>query len=310
MRLPVALFLLAALPAVAAEPPAAAPAAEPGFARLQLGAYTVVALSDGTFTMPAAQLLIEDRPGIVKTLLGRAGYGDTVPGAVNAFLIDTGDKRVLIDAGGGALLGPGLGQVPAQLRAAGYAPEQIDEIWLTHLHPDHVGGLVHDGQAVYPKAIVRAEDRELAFWLDKTANQPKVDDSVKGAFDGAAASLAPYRASGRVQTFKPGATLLPGIRAVDLAGHTAGHTAYRVTSRGQTLLVWGDTMHVAAVQFADPKVTIHFDSTPAQAEAARARVFAEAARDGEWIAAAHIAFPGLGHVRRDGAAYAWQPLTP
>lgn len=286
----------------AAEP--TAPSAEAGVYRMKLGAFTVVALSDGDFALPTRQLLIEDRPGRVAALLARNGLPADVPTATNAYLIDTGRKRVLVDAGSGGLLGPDLGKLTARLRAAGYAPEQIDEVLITHLHPDHVGGLSSEGRRVFPDATVRVDADESAFWLDK-ANAPKVDDSVKGAFDGAIASLQPYQAAGRIKTFKAGMQLAPGIRAVELRGHTAGHTAYRVESQGETLLLWGDVVHVQAVQFPAPQVTIHFDSTPAAAEATRERAYADAARQGYWVAGSHLAFPGIGHVVTHDGRYAW-----
>lgn len=300
-----ALLVLGGAPSAIAAAPAAETAGA-GFYRLPLGKFTVIALADGLFQMPARKLLIDDHPGAAEALLDKAGYTDTVPTSVNAFLIDTGSKRVLIDTGTGAPAGSGLGEVLAHLRAAGYAPEQIDEVLITHLHGDHAGGLAKDGHAVFPNAVLRLEQREADFWLDK-ANQDKADASVRGSFDTAAAALAPYRAAGHLKTFAPGATLEPGITALDTAGHTPGHASYRIESGGKTMLVWGDLLHVAAVQFPDPKVTIHFDSTPAQAEAIREKVLAEAANNGEWIAAAHIAFPGIGHITATGSGYVWEP---
>ncbi|NGY05744.1 MBL fold metallo-hydrolase [Solimonas terrae] len=269
-----------------------------GFYRLPLGKFTVTALADGSFDMPAPKLLIEDQPGIVKQLLGAAGYGDTVPTSINGFLIDTGSKRVLIDTGSGGAMGPTTGKLLEHLRAAGYDPAQIDEILITHLHPDHFGGLTHDGRMVFPNAVLRMSAAELKFWVD----------DAKTASADARAALAPYRAAGHLQPFAAGATLDPGITAVDTRGHTAGHSSYRIESEGKTLLVWGDLLHVAAVQFADPKVTIQYDTTPTAAEAQREKVLADAARSGEWIAAAHIAFPGIGHVVKAGDEYAWQPI--
>jgi glyoxylase-like metal-dependent hydrolase (beta-lactamase superfamily II) len=283
------------------------PQAAATFYRMKLGAFTVIALSDGSFDLPSKTLLIEPRAGEVKTLLDRAHLPEQVPSAVNAFLVDTGRKRILVDTGSGNLLGPSLGKLQSSLLAAGYRPEQIDEILLTHLHPDHFGGLSADGHALFPHAIVRIEAHEAAFWQDKS-NLAKVDASVQGSFDGAIAALAPYAAAGHIETFHTGATLEPGVTAVAMAGHTVGHTAFRFESAGQTLLMWGDVVHLAAVQFADPKVAIHFDSTPAQAEATREKVFADASARGYCVAASHIAFPGIGHVTRSGSGYAWQPV--
>ncbi|WP_107966259.1 MBL fold metallo-hydrolase [Sphingomonas oleivorans] len=280
--------------------------ASPGVYRMTLGAFTIIALSDGSFDLPTDQLLIEPRPGEVKELLDRAGLPAAVPTAINAFLIDTGTKRILVDAGSGALLGPSLGKLLDNLRAAGYRPEQIDELLLTHLHPDHVGGLADGGRMTFPNAVIRVDRSEAGFWLDK-ANRSRVDDSVKGSFDAALTSLQPYIAAGRLKQFEPGEKLEPGIMAVAMPGHTAGHTVYRIESRGQTMMMWGDIVHVAAVQFPDPRITIHFDSVTGEAEAARETAFGDATRKGYWVAASHIAFPGIGHVGSDGTGYMWKP---
>src|SRR3546814_4194255 len=151
---------------------------------MPLGKFTVIALADGNFDMPAPKLLHEDKPGIVKSLLGKAGYTDTVPTSINGFLIDTGNKRVLIDTGTGGALAPTTGKLLGLLRAAGYEPAQIDEILITHLHPDHVGGVTHDGKAVFPNAVLRVSAADVGYWADdaKTASKDVI------------AALAPYRA--------------------------------------------------------------------------------------------------------------------
>jgi glyoxylase-like metal-dependent hydrolase (beta-lactamase superfamily II) len=287
--------------------PTSASAATAGFYKMKLGDFTVVALSDGTFDLPGDRLLIEDKPGSVKSLMDRARLPTPTPTTVNAYLIDTGTQRILVDAGAGDLLGSKLGGLRANLRAAGYRPEGIDKVLLTHLHPDHVGGIASQGRPTFPNSTVYADARESAFWLDHS-NFAKVDPSVQGAFAGASASLQPYIAIGRFKTFQSGDELVPGVTAIAASGHTAGHTAYRIESRGETLLLWGDLLHVAAVQFRDPNVTIHYDSIPVQARAARERAFADAAEKGYWVAAAHIPFPGIGHVRRADEGYVWEPL--
>jgi glyoxylase-like metal-dependent hydrolase (beta-lactamase superfamily II) len=287
--------------------PLAETAATAGFFKMKLGDFTVIALSDGTFDLPGEKLLIEDKSGTVKTLMDRTQLSTPTPTTVNAYLIDTGTQRLLVDAGAGDLLGSNLGGLRANLRAAGYRPEAIDKIILTHLHADHVGGIASQGRPTFPKGTVYADARESAFWLDNS-NFGKVDPSVQGAFAGASASLQPYIAMGHFKTFQSGEDLVPGVTAIDASGHTAGHTAYRIESHGETLLLWGDLLHVAAVQFPDPGVTIRYDTIPVQARATRERAFADAAEKGYWVAAAHIPFPGIGHVRRAHGGYVWEPL--
>ena len=126
-------------------------------------------------------------------------------------------------------------------------------------------------------------------------------------FEGDKASLKPYIAAGRHLPFVGEQEMIPGIRAIPLPGHTPGHMSYAVESRGQKLLVWGDVVHVAAIQFPDPSVTVKYDSDEDQAETDRKRIFSDAAKAGYWIGAAHISFPGLGHVGVRSGAFIWLP---
>jgi glyoxylase-like metal-dependent hydrolase (beta-lactamase superfamily II) len=127
-------------------------------------------------------------------------------------------------------------------------------------------------------------------------------------FKMARAAVAPYVAGNRLQRYAEGSPLVPGISSVALHGHTPGHSGYLLSSAGQSLLVWGDIVHSHAVQFARPEVAIEFDVDSAQAIATRQKVFADAARDKLWVAGAHLPFPGIGHVRAEGAGYAWVPV--
>jgi glyoxylase-like metal-dependent hydrolase (beta-lactamase superfamily II) len=193
-----------------------------------------------------------------------------------------------------------------ELRAAGYQPEQVDEVLLTHLHADHVGGIAPGGVAAFPNAIVRSSKLDADYWLND-ANEKAAHEFLHPMFEGDKASLKPYIASGRYQPFEGELEVVPGIRAMPTAGHTPSHTSYMIESRGHKLLVWGDIVHVAAIQFPDPSVTVEYDNNENQAEATRERIFSEAAKEGYWIGAAHISFPGLGHVAARGKDFVWLP---
>ena len=117
----------------------------PGYYRMMLGDFEVTALSDGTVALPMTKLLTNTTPAKVEKALARSYLKDPVETSVNAYLVNTGSRLVLVDAGAAGLFGPTLGNLLANLKAAGYQPEQIDEVYLTHLHPDHVGGLLADG---------------------------------------------------------------------------------------------------------------------------------------------------------------------
>jgi glyoxylase-like metal-dependent hydrolase (beta-lactamase superfamily II) len=228
--------------------------------------------------------------------------------SVNGYLINTGDKLVLIDAGAAGLFGPTLGNLVANLKASGYQPEQVDEIYITHMHADHVGGLMAGDKPAFPNAVVRADKLEGEFWLSQ-ANMDKAPEAAKGFFKGAMASMNPYVAAGKYKPFEGDGELVPGIRSVATHGHTPGHSIYVVESRGQKLVVWGDLMHVAAVQFADPSVTIQFDTDSKRAAPQRRKAYADAAKSGHFVAVAHVSFPGIGQLRTDGKGYRWLPAN-
>ena len=129
----------------------------PGYYRMMLGDFEVTALSDGTAALPVTKLLTNTTPAKVKKALTRSYLKDPVETSVNGYLINTGSKLVLIDTGAAGLFGPTLGNLINNLKAAGYQPEQIDEIYITHMHGDHVGGLMAGDKLAFPNAVVRAD---------------------------------------------------------------------------------------------------------------------------------------------------------
>jgi glyoxylase-like metal-dependent hydrolase (beta-lactamase superfamily II) len=279
-----------------------------GYYRMMLGEFEVTALSDGTFMANLDKLLTNITPQQLNSALTRSFLTDPVETSVNGFLINTGSKLVLVDTGAGTLFGPTLGGLLSNLKAAGYRPEQVDEIYITHMHGDHVGGLAVDGKLVYPNATVRADQQEADFWLSK-AHMDAAPAERKEGYQGAMSMLNPYVAAGKFKPFSGDTELVPGIRAVPTPGHTAGHTRYVVESKGQRLVLWGDLMHVAAVQFPDPSVTIHFDTDSVMAATQRKKVFADVAEHGSWVAGAHLSFPGIGHLRAADSGYIYAPAN-
>jgi glyoxylase-like metal-dependent hydrolase (beta-lactamase superfamily II) len=322
-----ALALLAAGPSLTLRAARAAapqhPSQAPGYYRMMLGDIEITALSDGTFPLKVSEVITGIAPQELAAALSRSFLTDTVEESVNAFLINTGSKLVLIDTGAGSYFGPTLGRLQASLKAAGYRPDQVDEIYITHLHGDHIGGLVQGGKAAFPNAVVRASQKEADYWLSKAARDAAPQDAKEG-FDHALQALQPYVSAGRFKPFgEPSSggpssggpssgdpsggevTLIPGIRAVPSPGHTAGHTVYLVQSQGQTLMFWGDTMHVAALQFPDPSVTDAYDADAAAGTAQRKKIFADVAEHRYWVAGSHLSFPGIGHLRSAGAGYTY-----
>lgn len=300
-----AAFALGAVSAYAAAPMVKTQA--PGYYRMMLGDFEVTALSDGTVELPVDKLL-HNKSGKTQQALAKSFLKAPLETSVNGYLINTGSKLVLIDSGAAGLFGPTLGKLVANLKAAGYQPEQVDEIYITHMHPDHVGGLAAGDKPAFPNAIVRAEKHDADFWLSKV-NLEQAAAEQKGFFQGAVGAVSPYANAGKFQPFEGNTDLVPGIKASTSFGHTPGHTSYVVESKGQKLVLLGDLMHVQAVQFDDPSVTIDFDSDTKAAAVQRKAAFAEAAKQAYLIGAAHLQFPGLGHIRSSGKAYQFVPVN-
>ncbi|MFK3738669.1 MBL fold metallo-hydrolase [Massilia sp. TN1-12] len=305
--------LLAAAIATAAILPAAQAAAPmvktpaPGYARVMLGDFEITPLSDGTADLPMDQLLKQPADA-TRATLSKNFLKLPLETSTNAFLVNTGSKLVLVDTGSGAYFGPTLGKLLNNLKAAGYQPEQVDEIYITHMHPDHVGGLAADGKRVFPNATLRAAKADADYWLNK-ANEAKAPADKKGFFGPAQASITPYIQAGKFKPIEGDGELVPGITALAAPGHTPGHTIYQVQSRGQKLLLIGDLIHVSTVQMDNPQVTIGFDSDEKAAYAARKKNFDQAAKEGELVGAGHLQFPGLGHLVVQGKGYRWVPVN-
>jgi len=279
----------------------------PGYYRLMLGNFEVTALYDGAIDLDEKLLKDIGKRDIQRLLARQFLRGPKVQTAVNAYLVNTGSKLVLVDAGAAKLFGPGLGNIVDNLKAAGYTPEQVDTVLITHLHGDHVNGLVTpDGKAVFSNAEVWSAKADNDFWLslDIAAKAPK---DFQGFFKMSRDAAAPYLAAGKWKTFDSDRELLAGISSVDTHGHTPGHASYLFQSGGQKLLVLGDLVHNHAVQFARPEVAFEYDNDPKQAVLTRKRIFFQAARDKLMVAGMHLPFPGIGHVRKEPKGYAWVP---
>ena len=293
----------------AASTPARWRAQAPGVYQYRLGDFQITTLSDGTVPQDLHALLTNTTPAATDALLERAFLSNPVQASINAFLIDTGSKLVLVDTGAGLLFGPGNGgKLIGSLKAAGYAPEDVNDILITHIHTDHSGGLSINGQRLFPNATVHVGKPDVDFFLDP-ANRRGVNGYDKHYFEQAVATVGPYVKAGKIETFSGETQILPGIKAIPTPGHTPGHSFFLVESQGESIEFIGDLVHVASVQFPKTAITIVYDVDPKRAADQREKQFASTAARRTLIAGAHLPYPGIGHIRAEaGGGYTFVPV--
>jgi glyoxylase-like metal-dependent hydrolase (beta-lactamase superfamily II) len=280
----------------------------PGVYPFKLDDFTITALSDGTVPQDLPKILTNTNPAEIDRLLQHSFLANPIEASINAFLIDTGDKQVLVDTGAGELFGSlGGGKLQAALKTAGYAPDEIDTILITHIHTDHSGGLVVGGKMMFPNATVYAGKPDVDLWLNP-ANEKRSREDQRRFFSEAAKTVKPYLDAGKLKPFSGETRILPGITAIPTPGHTPGHSFYRVVSKSESIEFWGDILHFGSVQFPKPEITVVYDFDSQAAAAQRATQFIDAANGRQLVAAAHLPFPGVGHIRAADQGYTWVPV--
>jgi glyoxylase-like metal-dependent hydrolase (beta-lactamase superfamily II) len=268
----------------------------------QIGEFSVTAVSDGVLYTTHDVVLGVDKDDSAR--LTGVPDGEKLPLDVNSFLIRHRGKLILSDAGSGHTMQPTLGRLPHNLRALGAPPEAIDIIMLTHLHSDHSLGLLDEaGRPWFPNAELIVHEVEAAFWLDRTL-QPGDSERVVNNSKRQREVTEPYR--DRIRRVKD-SEVLPGITAMMRPGHTPGHTNWLIQSGGERILIWGDIVHLAAVQLARPEARLIYDVDTDMAAATRAKVLDWAANERLTVAGAHLGFPGFGRVVRKDGRFAIEP---
>ncbi|MFD1341600.1 MBL fold metallo-hydrolase [Litorisediminicola beolgyonensis] len=297
------------LPATRVSADLAAPeAANPGHVRFTLGEARITILTDGHLELPADGLGINADPEEVRAFLTSYFLSpETNYAHTNHVVIELGETRLLVDAGSGSRFLPTAGRLMRSLDEAGIDPNSLTHLFITHAHPDHIWGIRDDfDEAILPGAAKIVGAAEHAFWTEDglAASMPtEMQQMVVGAQNSLTVEGADW------QLVSDGAELAPGIRAIDTPGHTPGHMSLVVESGDQQLLVTGDALNHAYMNFAHPGWVNGFDMDADQTVATRQSLLDMAASDRMAVLGYHFPFPGIGHVMRMGEAYAFVPAT-
>ncbi len=253
----------------------------------KIGAFEVDLLSEGQQKGNISILI-----GASPEILEKYAPGGTFPNATNAFLLRTPKKNILIDTGLGHKL-------LSNLESLKITPEKIDIILLTHMHGDHIFGMLRKDTVLFPNAAVYIPQAEYDYWMSDEARN-KVTENQRVGFDLARQVIAAYK--DKIHLFQPDEIglktqdLLPGIQAVAAYGHTPGHTAYLIQSDNQKLLIWGDLTHAMAVQMPHPEIAVTYDINPQDAIRYRKKILEFVSKNNIPIAGMHIAYPAMGNI--------------
>ncbi|MBA8835822.1 MBL fold metallo-hydrolase [Rhizobium leguminosarum] len=280
---------------------AKAPVAMNPFAQIRVGRFTVTALTDGYADMPYDYFPGRSAPEVEKAASAQfTARPSGVRFLFNQYLVEDGERRILIDAGAAGSIGQ-TGQLPQALAALGLKPDKIDAVIVTHMHQDHMGGLVLGGKNNYPGAELYIDRRDIAHWTDP-AKRSGAPEYLQTSFRMAEEVVRLYP---RLQAIDGEREIMRGVSIVDLTGHTPGHIGVRVEDGGKSMIMVSD-MIFPVVHPAATDVFFLFEQDRAAAKAMRDRFFPRAASEGALIAATHMPFPGLGRVVADHGEMRWQ----
>ena len=295
----------------AAEAPAAG-TQTPGVYRYKIGAFELTALYDGIWYRPIGDKFIRNAPfAQVEHALDLAFMPhDKLATPFTTLVVNTGKKLVLIDTGTGGQISPTAGMIGDNLAAAGISPKAVDQIVISHFHPDHINGIKDkDNALVFPNAEIMVPEAEWAYWMDD-ANMNAAPAADKLTFHNQRRIFSDIAKN--VTHYRPGAEVAPGIETMPAPGHTPGHTVFAIHSGDQSLMVLSDTAQHPAIFARHPDWVAAFDVDGAAAVATRKKLFDRAAADRMLVTGYHFPFPACGHLVKTASGYEhvpveWQP---
>ncbi|MDR0660950.1 MAG: MBL fold metallo-hydrolase [Prevotellaceae bacterium] len=279
----------------------------------KVGEYEVILLPEGQQTSKPSVLI-----GATPEMLTETMSDGTYISAVNAFLVKTPQANILVDTGYGHKLLENLASV-------GVSPEDIDQVLLTHMHRDHIGGLLLDGKAAFPNATLSISTPEAAYWTSKEIMN-SMPENRRGGFQAAQKAVNIYEREAGFMDFEPldiedslldyvkmsdgyAMPKVDGVTGYKAFGHTPGHTMYMVESKGEKLLIWADLTHVMPIQMPYPEISVTYDVDPKMAAESRKKVLEFVTINKIPIAGMHIAYPAIGNVEGYGKAYRFIPVS-
>jgi glyoxylase-like metal-dependent hydrolase (beta-lactamase superfamily II) len=265
---------------------------------IAVGSLKVVALRDGELFLPSGALVNlseQDLRTISNDENSRLAYSN-----VNAYLIQIKDQNLLIDSGCRDLFGPTCGFVQEALKEAGLVPGDITDIFLTHLHPDHIAGTINtDGTAVFENATLKVLDKEYNFWSSQDFDEAEVNGADWATL--AKAVLNAYKDC--LETLSFDSDIASGVSSVSIPGHTPGHSGFRVDDGNESLIQMGDILHVPNLQLINPNVATVFDIDPEAALKSRKGVLDMVSTDKMLCTSGHMLDQKFGYLEKNGTGY-------
>ena len=266
--------------------------------QMSVGNFKVTALRDGELSLPSEVLmnLTDEQSQQIKA----DEKSKLATSNVNAYLIQTEGKNLLIDTGCRDLFGPTCGFLQDALKEAGLVRNDITDIFLTHLHPDHVAGAINaEGSAVFENASFKVIDLEYNFWTSDTFTDSEVNGNDWAGL--ARAALNAYK--DKIETISFGNDIIPGVTSVSIPGHTPGHSGFRVDEGNETLIQMGDILHVPNLQLENPSISTVFDVDSEAALKSRKELLDMVSTDKILCTSGHMIQPKFGYIERSGAGY-------